>query len=342
MIAGTAQVRLSLGSDSSKITTQQVEDALWHYYYDVEKSVAYLVNKYISPKPAKPQAQKKNKSEGRSSSFHTDTFGTGLDKRHLGAFKSARCRLYDLGGFKSELEINRTSVTHHLTFRGADDKHFKRSPAPSLLEFFHDMPWLNIPNDRCTIFIEPSRKCGGLLGGSSSSGKMSKLQALAAARKKKAEEQKLENRKMPSETKKVASETAKEHASSMSGALVEKSSSRQDLKSLPIQPTAQIYLSRDRTTHDLNPLTVQTQVSNSSAAIGSPIEQLELAAPSAFARTLLGSSISSSAPVPRNNYPIPYMSLTSSVADAFSEPSPDDVVLTAQSKGSLLAKRVQA
>lgn len=90
MIASTAQVRLSLGSDSSKVTTQQIEDALWHYYYDVEKSVAYLANKYISPKHAKPPAQKKNKSEGRSSSFHMDTFGTGLDKQHSGAFKSAR------------------------------------------------------------------------------------------------------------------------------------------------------------------------------------------------------------------------------------------------------------
>lgn len=204
------------------------------------------------------------------------------------------------------------------------------------------MPWLNIPNDRRTIFVEPSRKCGGLLGGSSSLGKMSKLQALAAARKKKAEEQKLENRNTSSGTKKAVPDAAKEHAAPISGALVERSSSRQDIKSLPIHTTAQIYPSQDRATHELNHKAIQTQVSKSPAAVDSLIEPLALATPSAFAQTLLGSSISSSAPVPRNHYPIPYMSLTSSVADAFSEPSPDDVVLTAQSKGSLLAKKVQA
>ncbi|KAI1118367.1 P-loop containing nucleoside triphosphate hydrolase protein [Nemania sp. NC0429] len=278
MTASTAQVRLSLGSDSAKVTTTQIEEALWHYYYDVEKSVAYLASKYISPKSAKPPAQKKNKSE--------------------------------------------------------DDKHFKPRPTPSLGHFFHDMPWLNIPNDRRTIFIEPSRVCGGLLGGSSSSGKMSKLQALAAARKKKAEEQKLENRKMPSETKAASPEAAKEHASSMSEVLVERPSRKQDIKSLPVHTTAQTYLSRDRMTHDLNPTTIQPQTSSLAAEADAPIDTLELTAPSAFARTLLGPSISSSAPVPRNHYPIPYMSLTSSVADAFSEPSPDDVVLTAQSKAS--------
>src|ERR1700709_1407075 len=61
----------------------------------------------------------------------------------------------------------------------------------SFAEFFKDSPWLNIPPERQTIFLAPLYPRGGLLGGSSDgTPKMSKLQALAAARKKKAQEQK--------------------------------------------------------------------------------------------------------------------------------------------------------
>ncbi|GAP92487.2 putative elongation factor 1-alpha [Rosellinia necatrix] len=62
MTAGTVDVRATLGTDSSKVTTQQIEDALWHYYYDVEKTVAYLTSKYISPKSARQVAREKSKS----------------------------------------------------------------------------------------------------------------------------------------------------------------------------------------------------------------------------------------------------------------------------------------
>ncbi|KAI0391923.1 P-loop containing nucleoside triphosphate hydrolase protein [Xylariaceae sp. FL0594] len=58
MTAGTTQVRAALDGNSSKVTTAQIEEALWHYYYDVEKSVAYLTSKYISPKPAAPAKPK--------------------------------------------------------------------------------------------------------------------------------------------------------------------------------------------------------------------------------------------------------------------------------------------
>lgn len=49
MDAGTAQVRAALGVESSKITTQQIQEALWHYYYDVDKSVTYLMTKFVAP-----------------------------------------------------------------------------------------------------------------------------------------------------------------------------------------------------------------------------------------------------------------------------------------------------
>ena len=38
---GTVQVRAGLGSDSV-FTDQEIQEALWHYYYDVGKSVSFL------------------------------------------------------------------------------------------------------------------------------------------------------------------------------------------------------------------------------------------------------------------------------------------------------------
>lgn len=57
----------------------------------------------------------------------------------------------------------------------------------SAAEFFRDSPWLNIPSHRkADILVEPLYPRLGLLGGASEgSGKVSKLAALAAARKKK-------------------------------------------------------------------------------------------------------------------------------------------------------------
>ncbi|GAW13989.1 hypothetical protein ANO14919_033810 [Xylariales sp. No.14919] len=278
MVAGTTQVRIVLGSDSSKVTTKQIEEALWHYYYDVEKSVTYLASKYITPKPAKTSAQKSNKSE--------------------------------------------------------DDKRLERRPHLSLAGFFYDMPWLNIPDGRRTVFIEPYRPIGGLLGGSSSSGKMSKLQALAAARKKKAQDQRLENRKVQSPEKDAALETAKEPNKPISGILAARLGGREDEKPLPIQTNPQVKSTPDKATECPDIAITQASTSGVSTTTNPPFDPFDLAAPSAFAQTLLGPSTSWAAPVPRNQYPIPYMSLTSSVTDAFSEPSPDDVVLIAQSKAS--------
>lgn len=61
MAAGTAEIRASLGDEASKVTTQQIQEALWHYYYDVDKSIAYLMNKFIAPTPKVAKATKKQK-----------------------------------------------------------------------------------------------------------------------------------------------------------------------------------------------------------------------------------------------------------------------------------------
>lgn len=58
MTAATAEVEGMLGPQASKVTTQQIQESLWHYYYDVDKTAAYLVSKFIDPAP-KPAAKTK-------------------------------------------------------------------------------------------------------------------------------------------------------------------------------------------------------------------------------------------------------------------------------------------
>lgn len=71
MRVGTIAIRAELPPQGSHITDKQIQEALWHYYYDIEKSVGYLVSTYISG----PKAQKKarvqdvKKAQGRSYCF---------------------------------------------------------------------------------------------------------------------------------------------------------------------------------------------------------------------------------------------------------------------------------
>jgi elongation factor 1 alpha-like protein len=56
MEQGKAAVQAALASSASKVTTAQIEEALWHYYYDVDKTVAYLISKFIDPPKKTPKA----------------------------------------------------------------------------------------------------------------------------------------------------------------------------------------------------------------------------------------------------------------------------------------------
>ncbi|KAK6850772.1 elongation factor 1-alpha [Apiospora arundinis] len=70
--------------------------------------------------------------------------------------------------------------------------------------------------------------------------------------------------------------------------------------------------------------------------VKTPVEEpaSEPAIPSAFAQTLVGSAPAAPKHIPKTSYQLPYMAFTSSVSEAFSGPSPDDVVLSAQAKAS--------
>lgn len=217
-----------------------------------------------------------------------------------------------------------------------------------------DAPWCNIPPDRQgEILIEPLCTPGRLLGGSSSqsSGKVSKLAALAAARRGK--------------------ENAKPESSSMSRSVVllDKLSSKKspgkatDLPTALESPAAAPALPMTETIPNVprkypvrehGILGTKTEESTviapeSQLPEGGAPEDLEepftpAAPPSAFAKTVFGHR--SEGALPPNQYIPCYNPLQSSYyipfhnpdakLDFFVEPSPDDVVLKAQSsKGPL-------
>ncbi|KAJ5595173.1 Translation elongation/initiation factor/Ribosomal beta-barrel [Penicillium hispanicum] len=130
--------QLRAGQPSVTATKEEVQDALWHYYNDVEKSVTYLRGK------KEKETQKQQAS-------------AALQKQ-----KAMNVPAYPAP--------NPPPIAH---FSAAD--------------FFRDCPWLNVPpNRKADIMIEPLYPRLGLLGGApEAAGKVSKLAALAAARKKK-------------------------------------------------------------------------------------------------------------------------------------------------------------
>jgi len=59
MREGTNKVRDVLGHDIPSITDEKIQEALWHYYYDIEKSINYLLS--LQTKKVKEVGGKKGK-----------------------------------------------------------------------------------------------------------------------------------------------------------------------------------------------------------------------------------------------------------------------------------------
>lgn len=71
MTAATAEVKSMLGPQASKVPTQQIQQSLWHYYYDVDKTIAYLISKFIDPTPKPPAKTKVPKTTPQASDGKT-------------------------------------------------------------------------------------------------------------------------------------------------------------------------------------------------------------------------------------------------------------------------------
>ncbi|TAQ87088.1 hypothetical protein B7494_g4603 [Chlorociboria aeruginascens] len=298
---GTIMVREALPPDASKITEKQIHDALWHYFYDVQKSVSYLVNNHL------PKAQKMPKTEGKygaggsiSFTFREFCGGPGsVEGNGLGELSQA------------------TSRPNHVSVNG----------------FFKDTPWLNVPSSRRAIFTAPLYPRGGLLGGSSNKPpKMSKLQALAAARKKKAQEQKAE----------ASIEVDRPMASLSLGGLYDNEGATgidTDLGAPIRERTARRLPLRKR--KDSNPHQKTPKPPSSSSGPVQICPDIEMddpladqAEPSAFANTMFGNTRTSRQST-GDLFTLPYSSSTTvSSTNPFAGPSPDDVVIAAQSKAA--------
>lgn len=338
MDQATAKVRTAMGPDFKKLLFTDVQDTLYHYYYDVDKTVAYLRKTYL-PTPA-PKATPKKAPEGtlRNLSFFASTRhpgeGYGADREHsLGEHDLLGS--HNLPGVSSPVAFPSDAYLFHGTHAS----------------FFDDMPWLDVPSHRRTTFLEPRRPRGGLLGGSSGAPKMSKLQALAAARKKKTEEKKESSKTAvnpapENEMKRLSlSEQKKENERPGIGLAKRQKTSdtRVPLAQAgttlgfggtsqtfePAPPSSEPIAASDEGSSDTKPLVGLTR--EDEAVVKSA------QAPSSFARTLFGSAPETSR-TQRDVFAMPYTSSSAYTASAFAKPSPDDIVLTAQAQGSSFAK----
>ncbi|KAI6246784.1 hypothetical protein HI914_04593 [Erysiphe necator] len=288
MTVSTIAVRASLPSSMEYLTDDVIHDSLWYTYYDVDKTVAYLVRAYAS---------KTTKS--------TKSFAV---KQVKGVkFTDSSCNYFSARYGNTCQHIRDISERHSKPF--------------SYQDFFKDTPWLSVPINRQTTFIAPLSLRGGLLGGSGSSEppKMSKLQTLAANRKKMAQQQKFGNLKNTENSlNKLHMSLSKQDGASGSSDITPKQLTP---RSFPIRKR------RMSNPTESNYITFKKEDSKSEEILMNENTLLNIAKPSEFAITMFRS-------FPPDNYrqhlmiPCPVNTLT----DPFAEPSPDDIALAAQSK----------
>lgn len=310
MNEGTAEVKRALGPRADEVTTKQIQDSLWHYYYDVDKSVAYLINKFLDPAPtSKPAA--KSKSTAQKGPPLAD--GTQLSISSLPVDLP-----WPIG--VSEADIRTRGPPTHRT--------------SSLAHFFADMPWGNIPEARRTVFIKPRAPSGGLLGGSSAGPKASKLASLAAARKRKAGESTVVLLPKNEDKQAATSKSQLDKSPQKAPGNTAPKRAKTDVKDVTNKEDTipKDYAKMDSAEPSATPF-AGCQADGGSDEKPSSY----MAKPSAFAQVLCFKSASET---PKPNlqpaYHPPWMAFTTPEAlrEAFEQPSPDDVVLSAQSQGS--------
>lgn len=168
---------------------------------------------------------------------------------------------------------------------------------------------------------------------------MSKLQALAAARKKKTQEQK--SGSSTGVEKPMASLSLSEGSKHKSGEI---SSSRTSSAPKPTSRGFPLRKRKDSNPHEKPPApSAEREPAPSNPDILMENEPLDQAEPSAFANTMFSNTL----PAPPHQHPNNFFSLpyaaaaTITTPDPFAGPSPDDVVIAAQSKGSTTSVRPQ-
>lgn len=223
----------------------------------------------------------------------------------------------------------------------------------SVLDFFQDSPWLNIPKERRgEILVEPLYPRGGLPGGSSkiSGAPTSKLAALAAARKKKENDKHNDNAtKKPTTSAalldKLSPRVRDEHDPKHGTASTPEKSIR-DSKVRGEERTNQSRKYPARRRKDSLPQ-AQIESTPSESIVSLKDDTLPViditATPSPFAQTMIGPSrqsltISAQTPDLLAQKILYTLHMADTESNPFAGPSPDDIVIAAQnSKGSKTA-----
>ena len=208
----------------------------------------------------------------------------------------------------------------------------------SARQFFIDCPWLNIPGDRkAEIFIEPLYPRGGLLGGASQGPpKMSKLAALAAARKKENERSLKDPAKTNSNSVALLDRLSTNSKLGGSGTPNKDTEGTQGPRVALSSASARKYPTKKRSPSPKKfkpPRKITPPSQESSIQEDEQIAPV-FAAPSLFALTMLGLSPHTSAtPILRTAYNAFHSISDTDIVDSnpFAGASPDDVVANAQS-----------
>ena len=229
-------------------------------------------------------------------------------------------------------------------------------------DFFADAPWLQIPSERQgEILIEPLYPRRGLYGGSPGAGeaKISKLAALAAARRKKENEKNISPESEGSNASVAILETLDRRTRSRDVSNL-KGPASSGLEGTPSVAATSVPIRRSRKypskRQDLSPsATPGNDTPKEPPPLGSETDDsaqeadprsTPTAAPSVFAKTMFGGAQD---PLPSTleslwsrTFSFPGRSGAKAKSDPFAGPSPDDVVAKAQSSSKGSARKAEA
>lgn len=310
MRISTISAREALGTSGANITDAQIQEALWHYYYDVGKSVSYLKNKFAAAPPKQEAQPKKEKATSRfdqaaSAAVEKAPVPAGKHSHEHSSYTQSTCPV------ASSLSL--PPVTMPSTAQ----------------DFFADVPWGNVPAHRLGAFtVDEPHFRGGLLGGSS------KLAALAAKRRKEREEAQA--------TANASGET--DAAVAMLDKLTVKSKENAAPAEEADRPSrVSKYTARKRSpspkpeapTEEAAP---EPEAPKPAIEVEHPAQR---ATASMFAYTLCGTSSSAQSETILQEFPAPYSHYKDyQNTKPFDGPSPDDIVRAAQAnKGSGTGRR---
>ena len=312
MRIGTIRVREAMGDMSDFTSDKQIQEALWHYYYDVGKSVSYLKNKLGIAEPKK-EAPKQEKAKLAS------RFDQAASVAHQNAPASTGKQTHMRSSYRYQPA---RLVAHHLPLPP-----LSMPTNAAVTDFFWDMPWGNVPPERlANITIEAPECKGGLLGGSS------KLATLAAKRRKEREEAEAAASKANSDADSAVAMLDKlsvknqENVNSLHDAVA---SHPARLSKYPVRRRSPSPAPETPKEPEIK----EPQLPQPAIVVESPAQR---AIASMFASTLCGSDKPSKQPqLHVQELPMPFAAYKSfDGTKAFSEPSPDDIVRAAQAKSA--------